>query len=68
MLDWKRWNPQNLTKTPCAFAICPGWVRTDMGGQNARLSITESVSGMVKVINHVRETKESKLCNCCTNA
>lgn len=59
MLDWKKRNPQNLTKTPCAFAICPGWVRTDMGGQNARLSITESVSAMIKVVDNVRETKES---------
>lgn len=59
MLDWKKRNPQNLTKTPCAVAICPGWVRTDMGGQSARLSITESVSAMRKVIDHVRNTKES---------
>jgi NAD(P)-dependent dehydrogenase (short-subunit alcohol dehydrogenase family) len=59
MLDWKKRNPQNLTKTPCAFPICPGWVRTDMGGQEARLSVTESVSAMIKVIDNVRETKKS---------
>jgi NAD(P)-dependent dehydrogenase (short-subunit alcohol dehydrogenase family) len=28
----------------------PGWVRTDMGGSNARLSVGESVTGMVDVI------------------
>ena len=28
----------------------PGWVRTDMGGSNARLSPEESVSGMLDVI------------------
>jgi NAD(P)-dependent dehydrogenase (short-subunit alcohol dehydrogenase family) len=29
----------------------PGWVRTDMGGSNARLSAEESVSGMLDVID-----------------
>lgn len=29
----------------------PGWVRTDMGGENATLSKTESVSGMLGVID-----------------
>lgn len=29
----------------------PGWVRTDMGGKNATLSVEESVRGIVKVID-----------------
>lgn len=28
-------------------SVCPGWVRTDMGGQNARLSVGEGASGVV---------------------
>lgn len=28
-------------------SVCPGWVRTDMGGPNARLSIAEGASGVV---------------------
>jgi NAD(P)-dependent dehydrogenase (short-subunit alcohol dehydrogenase family) len=28
----------------------PGWVRTDMGGANARLSTEKSVSGMLDVV------------------
>lgn len=28
-------------------SVCPGWVRTDMGGANARLSVAEGASGVV---------------------
>lgn len=28
-------------------SVCPGWVRTDMGGENARLSVGEGASGIV---------------------
>lgn len=28
-------------------SVCPGWVRTDMGGSGARLSIAEGASGIV---------------------
>ena len=46
---------RTLTPTWCqagvtAIVIHPGWVRTDMGGASAPLSVTESVTGMRQVI------------------
>jgi NAD(P)-dependent dehydrogenase (short-subunit alcohol dehydrogenase family) len=33
-------------------ALCPGWVRTDMGGSNASLSIAEGTAMPVQLINY----------------
>ncbi|KAH9887895.1 NAD-P-binding protein [Cubamyces lactineus] len=32
------------------ISLCPGWVKTDMGGKEAKLEPEESVSGILKVI------------------
>jgi NAD(P)-dependent dehydrogenase (short-subunit alcohol dehydrogenase family) len=41
----------------CAMVLmAPGWVQTDMGGPDGRLSIEESVPNLVKVLLSVQGT------------
>jgi NAD(P)-dependent dehydrogenase (short-subunit alcohol dehydrogenase family) len=44
-------------------ALHPGWVRTDMGGPNALISIEKSVSGMIGVISRTTLTDTGKFFN-----
>jgi hypothetical protein len=57
--QWREKMLEALRQTPFAAAICAGWVKTDMGGPHARLSIQESTSYMMEVVEILRRTKEA---------
>ncbi|KAH9853209.1 NAD-P-binding protein [Lenzites betulinus] len=42
------------------IALCPGWVKTEMGGSNAELEPKESVAGILKIITSVTTADSGK--------
>ncbi|KAL1948583.1 hypothetical protein VTO73DRAFT_10389 [Trametes versicolor] len=42
------------------ITLCPGWVQTDMGGENAVLKPEESVAGIIKVIMNATTADSGK--------
>ncbi|KAI0653038.1 NAD-P-binding protein [Cubamyces menziesii] len=42
------------------ITLCPGWVKTDMGGKEAQLEPEESVSGILKVITSATQEDSGK--------
>lgn len=52
---------QNQWPQVPVIAMDPGWVRTDMGGTGALLSVTESVQGMLHTVAHLKEEDKGQL-------
>ena len=44
-------------------ALCPGWVHTDMGGDNAPVEPADSVAGLLRVIDALRAQDSGRFLN-----
>jgi NAD(P)-dependent dehydrogenase (short-subunit alcohol dehydrogenase family) len=42
-------------KGVCIFAMHPGWVKTDMGGQEADVEVTDSAAGIIRIVEGADE-------------
>jgi NAD(P)-dependent dehydrogenase (short-subunit alcohol dehydrogenase family) len=51
--EWAKNHPAETS--PRAITLCAGWVKTDMGGPDARLEVDESVSQMMNVMRRVKQ-------------
>jgi len=49
-----------IDKNIVSVVLHPGWVKTDMGGRHATLSIEDSVRGMVQVISSLEKSQNGK--------
>ena len=54
--DWRR-------RGCLAIVIHPGWVRTDMGGRNAAISVAESARGICDVMAGLDESRHGRFWN-----
>ncbi len=50
------WQPRGIR----AVALCPGWVKTDMGGPHAELTPEQSVTGLRAVIETIDDARSGR--------
>ncbi|EMD39458.1 hypothetical protein CERSUDRAFT_121736 [Gelatoporia subvermispora B] len=43
-----------------AIVLCPGWVKTDMGTQEAPLEVEESVAGIIKTVTSLQQSDSGR--------
>ena len=44
-------------------SLCPGWVKTDMGGPKATHTVETAVSNLLKVIEQLNESSNGNMIN-----
>jgi NAD(P)-dependent dehydrogenase (short-subunit alcohol dehydrogenase family) len=58
--EFRRLAPNWAERGVVAIVLHPGWVRTDMGGSSATLSVEESVAGIRELVGRLSETHHGR--------
>lgn len=58
--EFRRRSPQWREAGAIAVVIHPGWVRTEMGGRGAPLSVSESSTGIIRVLDGLTAADHGK--------
>lgn len=58
--EFRRRAPEWASRGVIAIVLHPGWVRTDMGGDSAPLSVEESVAGIRRLVSGLTESDHGR--------